>query len=347
MKCLTFTTMGSNSGWFQVRRVLYTSALFSGLLFSGSMLHGQSGDTAMIYGLGSNYYYQLGDPNYSDPTRFKWIIPNTYNWAKLSNKYYSCMAVREDGTLWGWGWNDYGQTGISGSGSYVQTPTQIGMATNWATVSSGWEHSVALKKDSTLWGSGRNDYGQLGLDNGNVSSNQFVQVGVGKWLVADAGYFSSGGIKANGTLWMWGDNGYAQVGQASGSYWPAPMQVGTDSNWVKLSVSDYNAYAIKSDGSLWGWGSNSGGQLATGSTFSYTHIPTRIGDSTSVWLDVKASEYYVLALRSDSTIWTWGYSSYGTLGDGISSSHYVYAPTKIGVATDWGKSARPSIQPPQ
>jgi alpha-tubulin suppressor-like RCC1 family protein len=64
------------------------------------------------------------------------------------------MAVRTDGTLWGWGSNAEGQLG-DGNGDEV-SPVQIGTGANWVTVSAGTGHSFGLKADNTLWGWGRN-----------------------------------------------------------------------------------------------------------------------------------------------------------------------------------------------
>ena len=69
--------------------------------------------------------------------------------------------MRTDGTLWAWGRNDYGQLG-DGTTTHRLTPMQIGTATNWASVSAGLYHTVAVRTNGTLWAWGYNAYGQLG-----------------------------------------------------------------------------------------------------------------------------------------------------------------------------------------
>ena len=74
-------------------------------------------------------------------------------------------AIRQDGTLWTWGSNRYGQLGTgapTGIGARDHTPARVGAAADWAAVSAVGFHTVALKKDGTLWTWGRNNYGQLG-----------------------------------------------------------------------------------------------------------------------------------------------------------------------------------------
>ena len=73
------------------------------------------------------------------------------------------LILKNDGTLWGTGDNQYGQLGL-GDTTNRNTFTQITTNTdNVKSVYCGGSHAFILKNDGTLWGCGRNDYGQLGL----------------------------------------------------------------------------------------------------------------------------------------------------------------------------------------
>ena len=87
-------------------------------------------------------------------------------------------AIKTDGTLWTWGYNDYGQLGqgTDGAGTNLSSPVKVGTLTTWSQVSFGWSHVAAVKTDGTLWTWGHNSLGQLGHNNTtNLSSP--VQVG--------------------------------------------------------------------------------------------------------------------------------------------------------------------------
>ncbi|OGX80886.1 hypothetical protein BEN47_06445 [Hymenobacter lapidarius] len=72
------------------------------------------------------------------------------------------LALRTDGTLWGWGSNSGNQLG-DGTSNIRYAPVQIGTATNWQQVVTGSSaHTVGIRTDGTLWVWGRNDEGQLG-----------------------------------------------------------------------------------------------------------------------------------------------------------------------------------------
>lgn len=123
------------------------------------------------------------------------------------------MAIKNNGTLWGWGNNDTGQLG--GGIGVQSTPTQKGSDTNWKTVTAGGVHTLSIKTDGTLWGWGYNAYGELG-DGTTFTRLTPVQIGTeNDWKEACTGYFHSIAIKNNGTLWSWGNNTYGQLGDGT------------------------------------------------------------------------------------------------------------------------------------
>ena len=81
---------------------------------------------------------------------------------------YTALAIKTDGTLWGWGSNSSNQLGTGNTGKNETTPIQIGTDNNWKTVTMGVAHTMAIKTDGTLWGWGIISSGHLG--NGTQSS---------------------------------------------------------------------------------------------------------------------------------------------------------------------------------
>jgi alpha-tubulin suppressor-like RCC1 family protein len=68
-----------------------------------------------------------------------------------------------DGTVWAWGWNAYGQVGNGDpGGANVTSPFQIPDLSGAVAVAAGEAHSLALLSDGTVWAWGKNDFGQLG-----------------------------------------------------------------------------------------------------------------------------------------------------------------------------------------
>ena len=156
-------------------------------------------------------------------------------WASVSVGGNFALAIKTDGTLWSWGSNTtYGQLGL-GDTTNRSSPVQVGALTTWAKVSMGFgNYSIAVKTDGTLWGWGKNNFAQLGLNNTTDYSSP-VQVGaLTNWSKIAAGNENVLAIKTDGTLWTWGYNNKGQLGLGDTTDRSSPVQVGALTTWRKL-----------------------------------------------------------------------------------------------------------------
>ncbi|MFZ5776027.1 MAG: RCC1 domain-containing protein [Thermodesulfobacteriota bacterium] len=84
----------------------------------------------------------------------------------------------------------------------------------------------------------------------------------------------------------------------------------------KLEAGFSHSVALKNDGTVWTWGGNGyGGLLGVGSSDWSVTVPTQVLGLSNV-VDIAAGELHTLALKSDGTVWAWGYNINGQLGDG-------------------------------
>ena len=119
------------------------------------------------FGHGGGQYGQTGQNpgptvDYSEPFQI------VGNWKTVAAGVGFSIGIKTNGTLWAWGRNDVGQLG-NGAISWINyTPIQLGTATNWESVSCGYQHTVAVRTDGSLWSWGSNFYGQLG--NGSTTT---------------------------------------------------------------------------------------------------------------------------------------------------------------------------------
>ena len=77
------------------------------------------------------------------------------DWSIVSSQGNRVMAIKTDGTLWGWGENSIGSLGDGTTGS-KSSPVQIGSLTDWQHASAGGSRTFAIKTDGTLWAWGNN-----------------------------------------------------------------------------------------------------------------------------------------------------------------------------------------------
>ncbi|MED1861450.1 S-layer homology domain-containing protein [Brevibacillus reuszeri] len=134
-------------------------------------------------------------------------------------------------------------------------------------------------------------------------------------------------LKSDGTVWAWGDNGYGQLGIGTfdnGS--SVPMQVSNLSDVVAIAAAGGRSFlktghtvALKSDGTVWTWGHNENGQLGIGTFDKGSTVPVQVQNLSDV-VAISAGALHTIALKSDGTVWTWGYNYYGQLGNGVISN---------------------------
>jgi alpha-tubulin suppressor-like RCC1 family protein len=254
------------------------------------------------------------------------------NWVSINAGEWFAVGLKSDGTLRSWGRNNYGQIGNGTTGTVVNSPVSIGVALHgWLSIAGGWKHTIAVKEDGTLWGWGKNDFGQVG-DGTTTQRTNPVQIGSGNnWVSVACGYECSYALRSDGTVWAWGDNTYGQLGDGTTTTRSVPGQVGSANDWVSIAGSETNGFALKSNGTLWGWGRNQFGSLGDG-TSTQRLSPVQLG-VVNTWTSISAGKLHALALRANGTLWSWGYNFYYPLGTGSSSDSYN--PIQVGTATNW------------
>jgi alpha-tubulin suppressor-like RCC1 family protein len=154
------------------------------------------------------------------------------------------------------------------------------------------------------------------------------------WQDVSAGKDHSVAIQTDGTLWAWGDNDGGQLGEGTAMDRYTITPIGTETDWESVAAGSFTSYGIKTDGTLWAWGNGGGGELGNGQIGddNYTYVPIRVGTENN-WSKVDSGYGHVIALRTDGTLWAWGFNIYGQVGDGTNEIKNV--PTQIGTDNDW------------
>ena len=237
---------------------------------------------------------------------------------------YSPIVLKEDGTLWGTGKNTGGELGL-GDRVNRNTFTQIGTDNDWASISFGYEFSLAIKKDGTLWFTGH-DIGKT-FNLGSEYITTFTQIGVErKWAYADCGRGHIVAIAKDGTLWSIGKNEYGQLGLGDTTDRNTFTQIGTDNDWKYISVAQYHVLAIKGEQEAYAWGHNSWGGLGTGNRLSASKPFIIYKDKVKKVLAVGSSSFLI---DQNDTLYACGYNPSNLLGLPTGSEPIVLTFTKV------------------
>jgi alpha-tubulin suppressor-like RCC1 family protein len=183
------------------------------------------------------------------------------------------------------------------------------------------------------WGGGAN--GRLG-DNTTINKSSPVSVvgGFTDWCKVSAGCFHSAAVRTNGTIWTWGDSSVGQLGNNTIIGKSSPVSiVGGFTDWCQVSAGNKHTAAVRTNGTIWTWGYGFLGILGD-NTIANKSSPVSVLGGFTDWCQVSAGSYHTAAVRTNSTIWTWGDSSVGQLGDNtiVSKSSPV---SVVGGFTDW------------
>ena len=280
----------------------------------------------------------------TDKEKGVWGLDQVYN--KINQgSIWEYSGVKQ---LWSWGHNQHGKLGQNNLTSY-SSPVQIYGGGTWdGVLNLGSESTIATKSDGTAWTWGRNDsYGNLGL-NDRTSRSSPTQIPGTTWPITDDFKISNFGalnaaIKTDGTLWTWGVNEYGilgvpSIGTAKRS---SPVQV-PGTTWKRIFTGGFAELAVKTDGTMWSWGSNAYGVLGLNQTGSnYTGFgngqkyssPTQVPGTT--WDKIPQSGAYGrYAIKTDGTLWSWGYNAGGGLG--LNDKTLRSSPTQI-PGTTWNE----------
>ena len=293
-----------------------------------------------LWTCGYNNMWQLGRKSYDNSgiSRFEEIIDEYGNIINMianggvksiSMTNGSIMVVCNDGTVWGRGLNTYGEIGDGIAGQktmFVQarkSSSNGDFFTNAIKVSCGYQHSIILCNDGTVWASGINSDGTLG-DGTNTSRNVFVQArhssASGSFITdaidISAGYWHSLILRANKEAWACGQNYYGQLGTNSYTYTNFFVKMINVSNISQISAGMAHSLVISS-GLVYVCGINNRGQLGLNLN-SGTYVPvltylTGDGILGGIKKAVCGLEHTVI-LRSDGEIWACGKNNYGQLG---------------------------------
>lgn len=292
--------------------------------------------SGIAYAWGNNGSGRLGDNTVTSRRSPVTVVGGITNWEKISLGSSHALAKTTDGLIYSWGLNSSGQLASGNTTSRNSPVTIVGGITNWSDVSAGLSHSLAVTDAGILYSWGRNNYGQLGINNTSDRSSPVTVVGgITSWSSISAGLRHSLGV-ADGIAYSWG---YGQDGRLGTNQSfisrSSPVTVaGSITNWSQVSAGGHSL-GLTAAGNLYAWGGNTSGQLGDNSTSSKVSPVLVVGGVTN-WSQMSAGTSHSLAITTAGLAYAWGSGFNGRTGIGVTTS--TSSPVLVaGGITTWSQ----------
>lgn len=273
--------------------------------------------TVWVWGYaGSTFCFSTGS---TDPVPVR--VAGATSAVAVSGGGSHTLILRNNGTVQAFGCNYGGQLGRSGT-TPSATAVDVAGLNDITAVAAGDAYSFALKSDGTVWA-----WGMGPLADGTTGpATRFTPMaiaGLTNVIAIAAGGQHALALKSDGSVWAWGSNTNGKLGDGTEVARWMPTATLLTSQITAISAGAEHSLALRSDGVVLSWGINETGQLGSGSSSpGYRPAPAPVVSLTGV-VAIAAGSFglgHSLAVRSDGTVWGWGYNMSGQLGNGMVTS---------------------------
>ncbi len=274
---------------------------------------GTGGTGGTLWAWGSNMFGMLGTGEPDTATHTTPVqIGTATDWVSVVGGVFFRLALKRDGTVWAWGFEQDGELGDGGTAnSTVTTPTQIPGLTGVISIGAGDFHAFAIRSDRTLWAWGANHQFQCGRTTPASVLTPMQVMGITDVLAVTGGNSHSLAIARDSQViakvWSFGSNFEREL-TGTGGHRATPEAVAALGNVTQIAAG-INVSAAIAGGTLFTWGSGNNFHIGGGSNPQTIPFNTGINDATGLAI----STYETFVMRSTGELWGAGANLYGYL----------------------------------
>ena len=277
---------------------------------------------------GYNEYGTTGDGTSS--TKYNFIqVQGLTDVVAIESESNTMHALKSDGTVWSWGYNRYGQFGQNWtSTSAYGTPVKMRKVSNVMQISAGENFATMVAADGTVWGTGYNDYGQLGLSNTSTQTvpQQMLNPNGSNILTGikevSSDYIQTIVLTDDGRAYGVGYNGYGQLGDGTTTSKSiiVPMKISNEEKVqnIKHIYADGDASALITEKGMYVTGNNDYGALFTKDATDRVYL-SKVEEEKTILAGAFTKNYdgpqTGAIINDEGKVWTVGYNSNGEMAN--------------------------------
>ncbi|WP_055477586.1 RCC1 domain-containing protein [Sphaerimonospora mesophila] len=255
-----------------------TAIAVDAMQYTGAFL----GSDGQVYTTGEGGLGQLGTGGTSDRTTWAAVtLPASVT--QIACGLDHMIVLTEDGEVWGWGYDGYGQASGTTTSSNKLTPVQTPFpaGTVITSIAAGRYHNVAVDDGGQVWTWGIDNWQQLGDCNPDTATQQVPsQIPMPPGVTAAtalAGFPSGGFVTPSGDMWVWGSDVFGNTGQGtSGGTTPCAVQVPLPGPVADADIGYDSMIAMLEDGRIYTWGYGGSGQMGNGGAAATNPTPVQV-----------------------------------------------------------------------
>lgn len=282
------------------------------------------------YCWGANASGQLGvaaGAGTLNPTPTPTAVNTSLRFVALDAGSSHTCGLTAAGTGYCWGSNPWGELGVDANLDANPAPVAVSTTILFAQLAAGESHNCALTAEGAAYCWGRNNFGQLGTEDGILNSppNPIPQQVSGDHVFASivAGSVQTCALTPAGAAYCWGSNERGELGSAAtyGDPDPNTTPLSVDGNLAFSSLTAGRQFtcgvAVNGDGYCWGrntWGllTRPAGELAESAT------PLLLNGGLK-FIQLTTDEQHVCGVSTVGAAYCWGQNQFGQLGTTLNS----------------------------
>jgi alpha-tubulin suppressor-like RCC1 family protein len=244
---------------------------------------------------------------------------NTYQLATAS-------ATAGPGPQYGWGRNFNYQ--INPAGDVLTSPTQVrNQAADVVQETTNGAVTVAVHSDGSVWTWG--DFWLLG--DGSTSGTRYWQGKVPLLPRITQVALAQNDVLAldvSGAVWAWGSNVFSEDGPDAAKPQRTAVRVPLPGPVVQLAAGGHFSVALLANGDVYTWGLDTEGQLADGQAGGRSATPVKASGLAGI-TQIAAGHDYGVAVAGDGSLYAWGLSDRGELGQSVFVGDFSASPVRV------------------